>query len=113
MPGVGQDYTASTTANVISTAGDALLSVADPSSTTPASSSTARSPCRAAAGDGDRRRVRRRGRQRHPDVPETYTAPISNDSVTLTFKQAINANDALRTGTYSKTLTFTLSTTTP
>jgi hypothetical protein len=27
--------------------------------------------------------------------------------------QRIGANDALRTGTYSKTLTFTLSTTTP
>jgi hypothetical protein len=33
--------------------------------------------------------------------------------VTVTFKQAISANDALRTGTYSKVLTFTLSTTTP
>ena len=32
-PGVTKTYTASTTANVISTAGDALLSVADPSST--------------------------------------------------------------------------------
>ena len=32
-PGVGKTYTASTTANVISTAGDAALSVADPSST--------------------------------------------------------------------------------
>ena len=33
--------------------------------------------------------------------------------MTLTFKQRVNANDALRTGTYSKTLTFTLSTTSP
>src|SRR5262249_34097463 len=32
-PGVDKDYTASTTANVVSTAGDATLSVADPSST--------------------------------------------------------------------------------
>ena len=31
----------------------------------------------------------------------------------LNFKQSIGANDALRTGTYAKTLTFTLSTTTP
>ena len=38
---------------------------------------------------------------------------MSNDAVTITFKQLIKANDALRTGTYSKTLTFTLSTTTP
>ena len=29
------------------------------------------------------------------------------------FSQLINSNDALRTGAYSKTLTFTLSTTTP
>jgi hypothetical protein len=33
--------------------------------------------------------------------------------VTLSFEQAIGAKDALRTGSYSKTLTFTLSTTTP
>ena len=42
-----------------------------------------------------------------------YGGPISNDAVTLQFRQAIAANDALRTGNYSKTLTFTLSTTTP
>ena len=33
--------------------------------------------------------------------------------MTVDFKQAIAAADALRTGTYAKTLTFTLSTTTP
>ena len=44
---------------------------------------------------------------------KTYTGPVSNDQPTITFKQQVNANDALRTGTYSKTLTFTLSTTTP
>ena len=38
---------------------------------------------------------------------------MSNDPVTITFKQHIKATDALRTGTYAKTLTFTLSTTTP
>jgi hypothetical protein len=43
----------------------------------------------------------------------TYSGPVSNDAVTLSFSQAIGANDALRTGIYSKTLTFTLSTTTP
>ena len=32
-PGVAKDYTATTTATVISTAGDATLSVADPSTT--------------------------------------------------------------------------------
>jgi len=38
---------------------------------------------------------------------------VSNDTATITFSQAVGANEALRTGTYSKTLTFTLSTTTP
>ena len=33
--------------------------------------------------------------------------------MTIGFKQPIGADDALRTGTYSKTLTFTLSTTSP
>ena len=42
-----------------------------------------------------------------------YTGPVSNDPVTIGFKQSIAANDALRTGVYSKTLTFTLSTTQP
>ena len=43
----------------------------------------------------------------------TYNGPVSNDAVSLQFSQPINANDALRTGSYSKTLTFTLSTTNP
>jgi hypothetical protein len=43
----------------------------------------------------------------------TYAGPVSNDQATLTFSQAIGSTDALRTGTYAKTLTFTLSTTNP
>ena len=43
----------------------------------------------------------------------TYGGPVSNDAVTLGFRQVIGENEALRTGTYSKTLTFTLSTTNP
>jgi hypothetical protein len=43
----------------------------------------------------------------------SWAAPVSNDPVAVAFKQDIGANDALRTGSYSKTLTFTLSTTTP
>jgi hypothetical protein len=38
---------------------------------------------------------------------------VSNDAVTVDFKQSIGSGDALRTGTYAKTLTFTLSTTSP
>jgi hypothetical protein len=43
----------------------------------------------------------------------TYSGPVSNDVATVSFVQAIGANDALRTGSYTKTLTFTLSTTAP
>ncbi len=45
--------------------------------------------------------------------PSPWSSPASNAGVTVGFKQPIKANDALRTGQYSKTLTFTLSTTTP
>ena len=43
----------------------------------------------------------------------SWTGPVSNDPVTIRFAQRVNANDALRTGSYSKTVTFTLSTTQP
>ena len=44
-------------------------------------------------------------------TPASWTGPVSNAAVAITFRQHIGANVALRTGTYSKTLTFTLSTT--
>ena len=97
--GVAKDYTATTTANVISTAGDATLSVADPSSVATGhlvnGTFSLPSPL---GGLG---------------VVKTWSAPVSNDPVTVTFTQHIGATDALRTGAYSKTLTFTLSTTNP
>jgi hypothetical protein len=42
-----------------------------------------------------------------------YNGPVTSDAVTLDFRQAIGAGEALRSGAYSKTMTFTLSTTTP
>ena len=114
VPGVGQDYLASTNANVVSTAGDALISVADPSSTNTGKLVNGAfflpTTLQAMATGGAFADV---GGSAGPTALKTYTAPISNDQVTLTFKQRVNANDALRTGTYSKTLTFTLSTTSP
>jgi hypothetical protein len=38
---------------------------------------------------------------------------VSNDVVAVPFTQQIAQTDGLRTGAYSKTLTFTLSTTSP
>ena len=73
-PGVAKTYTAATSANVISTAGDATLSISDPSST-----ATGRlvngtfSLVQPRAGEGGergrhRRRVRARRRLGQPDV---------------------------------------------
>ena len=116
-PGVAKDYTATTSANVISTAGDSTLSVTDPSSNAPghlvngafslptALKAVGTSPASTSAGAGTVSGA--------PLTLTTWSAPVSNDPVQVLFTQSIGANDALRTGTYAKTLTFTLSTTTP
>jgi hypothetical protein len=94
-PGLAKEYTASTTANVISTAGDAALTVAPSPAYLANGAFTLPEPLQVAYSQS------------------SWTAPASNESVTIAFKQQIKATDALRTGAYSKTLTFTLSTTTP
>ena len=44
----------------------------------------------------------------------SYPGPTPGaDQVTLGFRQSIGASDPLRAGAYSKTLTYTLSTTQP
>ena len=98
-PGVAQTYTASTVATVTSSAGDATLSVDDPSADHPGHLVNGAFALPSALGG--------------LGVVKTYDGPVSNDAATVTFTQAIGASDALRTGAYSKTLTFTLSTTNP
>ncbi len=102
-----------------STAGDATLSVADPSSDntghlvngTFALPQPLQARARNAANTGTA--YNNVGSSASPLNLLTYAGPTSNDAVSLDFSQQVNATDALRTGTYSKTLTFTLSTTTP
>jgi hypothetical protein len=98
-PGVTRTYTASTSATVISTAGDAALTVSDASSVATGHlvNGTFSLP-QPLGGLG---------------TVKTWAAPTSNEVVPVTFTQLVNATDALRTGTYAKTLTFTLSTTNP
>ena len=117
IPGVAGTYSSTIPANVISTAGDAALSVTDPSTTAtghlvngafsmPAAlqvrATNAANPNTAFAvlGSGQLGLL-------------SYGGPVSNDAVTVGFRQTVAANDALRTGVYSKTLTFTLSTNQP
>jgi uncharacterized protein (TIGR03118 family) len=119
-PAIAKDYTASTTANVISSAGNATLSVADPSATATGhlvngtfSLPQALKVNATSAGGGVGGAPSDVGGSAAPTTLITYNGPISNDAVTLNFLQSIGANDALRSGAYAKTLTFTLSTTQP
>jgi hypothetical protein len=118
-PGVAREYTATQMASVVSTAGDGMLTVSDASSTNtgklvngafalaqPLMASASSAGGTAAAGGAV-------GGSAAPTSILTWGGPVSNDAVTVTFKQSVGANEALRTGTYSKALTFTLSTTTP
>ena len=94
VPGVAREYTAATDATVTSTAGDAALAVGGPGQLANGAF-TLPQPLRVELGKA------------------AWTGPTTNEVVPITFRQAIGAGDALRTGTYAKTLTFTLSTTTP
>jgi hypothetical protein len=93
-PGLDHDYTAQTTATVTSTAADATLSVSDPGHLANGAFSLPEA-------------------LRVEIAPASWTGPVSNATSTITFRQHIGTNDPLRTGAYSRTLTFTLSTTSP
>jgi hypothetical protein len=116
-PGVDNTYTASTTANVISTAGDATLSVLDPDTAHPGhlvnGSFFLPSALQAKATKADTQGTAFNDVSGNPLNLLTWSGPVSNDAVTLWFSQHIGSSDALRTGSYGKTLTFTLSTTNP
>ena len=93
-PGVTREYTATTNATVTSSAGDAALSYSEPGHLTNGAFSLPQ-PLRVELAKA------------------TWNGPTSNEAVGVTFRQRIDASDALRTGSYSRTLTFTLSTTNP
>jgi hypothetical protein len=123
VPGIDRAYTTTATARVVSSALDATLSVADASTTDtghlvngtyalpqglqigaakPAADGTTPPPATFAPIGGSS----------NPTLLLTYDGPVV-ETDTLTFKQNIGGGDALRTGAYSKTLTFTLSTMNP
>jgi len=94
IPGVAREYTAGTTATVTSTFENATLSVSGPEH-------LANGPFSLRAPLG-------------VSLAKTsWSGPTSNALVDVTFQQRIAADEPLRTGTYSRSLTFTLSTTAP
>ena len=110
-PGVAKDYEGGVAATITSSAADATLSVVDPSTTNAGKlvngTFALAQPIQAAVG-GAFGAV-----SGSPLALHSYSGPIANDAVTIRFKQAIGANEALRTGAYNKALTLTLSTTSP
>ncbi|HET6547634.1 MAG TPA: D-alanyl-D-alanine carboxypeptidase/D-alanyl-D-alanine-endopeptidase [Solirubrobacter sp.] len=114
VPGVARTYEAETTANAVSTAADATLTVADPDTTAPGrlvnTAAALPAPLEVRGGDGAWAPV---GGTAAPTSLLRFEAPVSNDAVTIGFRQAISATTPLRTGRYEKTLRFTLSTSTP
>jgi hypothetical protein len=121
QPATARTYDTALAASVVSTAGNATLSVTDPSATAPGhlvngtfslsqplqvSGSNAANPTGAFAPLSETAGA--------ATTLVTYNGPTAGaDAVTIGLRQAIPANEVLRAGTYSKTLTFTLSTTQP
>jgi X-X-X-Leu-X-X-Gly heptad repeat protein len=117
-PGIARDYDASIVATVTSSAANATLTVAD-------------------ASDGNGRLTNGTAQLASPllvratnaTTPNTAFAPLTgisnpltlltwntffaNDSVTITVRQRIGQTEPLTAGGYTKTITFTLSSTTP
>jgi hypothetical protein len=95
LPNVDRTYETTTKAAVTSSAGDAALSVSPQPAYLSNGTFSLSEPLQMAFSKA------------------AWMAPVSNDLVTITFRQHIGALQPLRTGNYSKTLTFTLSTTNP
>jgi cytochrome c len=116
-PGLPRDYATTLAATVVSTGGDATLAVSDPVTASAGKlvngSHTMAQPLQlnatSAAGNGSP--LAPLGAD--PLTLLSYGGPVSNDDVTVNLKQPVGRSDPLRTGTYSKTLVFTLSTTSP
>ena len=111
-PGVTRTYLTSLGTTVTSTAGDAALTVVDPSANAPGhlvnGTFALPQPLQARVGSAAFGNV-----GSAPLSLRSWSGPTSNESVAVGLSQLVNNTDPLRTGTYSKTLTFTLSTTSP
>jgi dipeptidyl aminopeptidase/acylaminoacyl peptidase len=108
-PGVARDYSATVAGTITSTAGSATLSVADNTGVSPGhlvnGAYALNQPLLLRAAGGTFSTL--------PADLLRLAAPVSNAPVEVEAKQSIAATDPLRTGLYTKTLTFTLSTTEP
>jgi sugar phosphate isomerase/epimerase len=120
LPATARNYDTATSATVVATTGDAALSVFDASTTATGHlvNGTFALPAalqvRAANGAQNNPAFQSLSDDGTPVTLLTYSGPTAGaDPVTIGFRQSIGATDVLRAGNYSKTLTFTVSSTTP
>ena len=113
-PAFGRNYDAATSANVVSTAANAALTVVGSGHGQPGQAGQRRvRAVPAAAGPREHRAVPGPGRLAAHAWRRTRSPTAGADAVTVGFRQAILSNEVLRAGTYGKTLTFTVATTEP
>lgn len=115
LPGVAADYVASLSATVTST-GPATLSVVDPGADAGfLINGTAKlaSALQARAGNTATPASSYSTVSGTPATLLSYASAVNSDAVTIGLKQAISATEPLTTGTYGKTLTFTVAAATP
>ncbi len=123
LPGLTKDYFATLNAQIVSTAGDLTLTVNDAATTNvgklvngphalPQAVQAGAVKVPATGTPPAPSSYAPLGGASNPTPLLTYDGPVSG-SAAITFKQPVAETDALRTGSYAKTLTFTISTTTP
>ena len=118
IPGVTQLYTGTTTATVTSSWPNAALSVYDPDTNTTnngrlihaGGASIIPRDMEVMNSTGAFQSIQNATQAR---TIATWATPVANTSTTITMRQQINNTDVLLSGEYAKTLTFSLSTTTP
>ena len=114
IPGVAADYTTSVALGVTHSTGGAALTVQDPSPVATGhlvnGDLSLLSPLSARAGSSAFAPI---GSGASPLALQAFPAPVVNEPVAVTFKQPISDVEALRTGSYAKTVLFTLSSTSP
>jgi len=116
-PGVTKDYASSVTGLVTSTAGSAALTVSDSSPTAPGrlvnGSYSLTQPVQVQASDSAHPAAAFGPVSASPLTVLSLDTAVSADPIVIGLKQSVGANELLRAGAYTKTLTFTLSSTTP
>ena len=119
VPGVAREYLIAAAPQVTTTAGDTSLSIWDPATTgtgrlvNGTATLTNALQAYATATQGTAGAGGNVGGAAAPTPLISFAAPQTNRTVNLTFRQNITATETLRSGSYGKTLTFTLSTTAP